>query len=613
MAVLAACAAWPGPGGRDTGLPSLDLTPNPSAAGTTEESCHQSVQPLIDAAPDGAVVTLPACVIRETLRIPRPMTILGVAGSEIRGSDIWADWQPVGATWRSSKALPAMPAHGVCVPGTSRCLQPEEVFRDGIALRQVDRDPGPDQFTLDAERRVVLGRDPAGSLLEVGIRASWVLVGSDGVTIERLIMRHATNDAQSGALSDNGHAIVVRDCALSDAHGANVWLTGRSELLDSDVANAGQLGIGVGGARVAGNHVHDNGTEGFDPGWEAGGFKAVTHAVVVEGNEFDHNAGSGIWFDIGSTQVLVRDNRVHDNSRVGILIEISSDVRVTANTVWNNGQEADDWLNGAGILVHSSARVEVDHNLVAWNGDGIGVESQERPDMPPDAPSDIHVHDNVIVMEEGPDTTLALGWVEDWAGSLFDPASDNVGEANRFWYPADEGASARFAWSGPIDRLAVFGRTPGGRDSSYLPDAEAHTLLHERGVPAAPDRAGGPDAWRDPGAETQRAELRAWRDPGADAQPAELLLVGVLLALMLVVSLVGVRVGVVPGRRLVVVAPLVALGYAIVVQAISRIDLVPDPLEGLALVTTVGVELVALGLVVVGVGRAVAERRRRGE
>src|SRR4029450_11321318 len=123
---------------------------------------------------------------------------------------------------------------------------------------------------------------------------------------------------------------------------------------------AGQLGIGVGGARVAGNHVHHNGTEGFDPGWEAGGFKAVTRDLVVEHNEIDHNAGSGIWFDIGSSDVVVRENRVHDNLRVGICVEISSDVRVTGNTVWGNGLDDAGWLNGAGILVHSSTRVEVD-------------------------------------------------------------------------------------------------------------------------------------------------------------------------------------------------------------------------------------------------------------
>ena len=67
----------------------------------------------------------------------------------------------------------------------------------------------------------------------------------------------------------------------------------------------------------------------------------------------------------------------------------------------------------------------------------------------------------------------------------------------------------------------------------------------------------------------------------------------------------------VPGRRVAVVAPLVALGYAVVVFAISRVDLVPDPLDGLALVTTVAIELVALGTVGVVVWRGIAERRSR--
>jgi parallel beta-helix repeat protein len=559
-------------------------------------TCPGSVQGEIDAVPAGGEVLLPPCVIRETLSVARPMTLRGVAGTEIRGSDVWTDWRADGGAWRSTLVLPVMPAHGECVPGTTRCLLPEEVFRDGVALLQVDGDPVAGEFGIDAERHVRLGADPASHTIEVGIRPRWIVVTADNVAIEDIVMRHATNDAQSGALQDDGHAIVVRDCVLSDAHGANVWLTGRSELLDSEVANAGQLGIGVGGARVAGNHVHDNGTEGFDPGWEAGGFKAVTHDVVVEGNEFDHNAGSGIWFDIGSSGIVVRDNRVHDNLRVGIFVEISSDVRVTANTVWSNGREGDGWLNGAGILVHTSTRVEVDHNLVAWNGDGIGVESQDRPDRPTDAPTDVRVHDNDVLMEDGPDTKIALGWVEDWSGPLFDPASHNGGEANRFWYPAPEGDFDRFAWAGPMSRLADFMGTPGGRDSSYLSDDAAFALLALGDVPAAPEAGVGPGDGGDAGARVQRAELE---------------LVGLLLALLLVVSLAGVRVGAVPARRVVVTALLVALGYALVVMAISRVDLVPDPLEGIALVTTVGIEVVALGVVGLVVGRAVLARRRR--
>ena len=596
FATLAVCVARPaiGVGAAEPPLAEPGATAS-AAASVIPQTCGRPVQPLIDDAQDGAVVTLPGCLIRETLNIPRPMTLRGVAGTEIRGSDVWSDWEPAGATWRSASALPEMPAHGTCLPGTTRCLQPEQVYRDGTPLEQVEGDPGDGAFALDAGRHVLLGDDPAGHLIEVGIRPRWIAVGASGVVIERLVMRHATNDAQSGALSDDGHSIVVRDSVLRDAHGANVWLTGRSELLDSEVAGAGQLGIGVGGARVAGNHVHDNGTEGFDPGWEAGGFKAVNDGVIVEGNEFDHNAGSGIWFDIGSSDVIVRDNRVHDNQRVGIFIEISSDVRVTGNTVWGNGGEEDGWLNGAGILVHTSTGVEVDHNLVAWNGDGIGVESQDRPDSPTGAPADINVHDNVIVMADGPNTKLALGWVEDWAGPLFDPASGNSGEANRFWYPEPEGGSDRFAWKRPISRLADFSDTPGGRDSSYLSDDAAHALLASRGVPTGPEGA----------------PARGDDDEGERTQRAELEVVGGLLAILLFASLIGVGLGVIPGRGVVVLAPLVALGYAVVVMAISRVDLVPDPLEGIALVTTVAIELVALGVVGFVVGRAVVERQRR--
>jgi hypothetical protein len=82
------------------------------------------------------------------------------------------------------------------------------------------------------------------------------------------------------------------------------------------------------------------------------------------------------------------------------------------------------------------------------------------------------------------------------------------------------------------------------------------------------------------------------------------------LIALLVVSVIGVLLGALSGRRVAVVAPLVALGYGLVVFGIGRIDLVPDPLEGLAFVATVGAELVALGAVGLRVWRAAAERRR---
>ena len=146
LLVLAACASAEIPLGRPSPTDGVEARPLPSpspaivpsASRRPGPTCPRAVQAEIDAAPEGGEVLLPPCVIRETLRVARPMTLRGVAGTEIRGSDVWTDWRRDGALWRSTLELPEMPAHGECVPGTTRCLWPEEVFRDGVALLQVE-------------------------------------------------------------------------------------------------------------------------------------------------------------------------------------------------------------------------------------------------------------------------------------------------------------------------------------------------------------------------------------------------------------------------------------------------------------------------------------------
>src|SRR5262245_37225205 len=170
--LLAAYVARPAEVGRAVDPPDPGAHGVRAAIATLPgETCPAPVQPELDAAPEGATVVLPPCVIRETLAVTRPMTLRGVPGTEVRGSDVWTDWERDGGGWRSAQALPAMPAHGECLPGTTRCLEPEQVVRDGLPLEQVDAEPGPGAFTVDADRHVRLGADPAGHVVEVSIRS----------------------------------------------------------------------------------------------------------------------------------------------------------------------------------------------------------------------------------------------------------------------------------------------------------------------------------------------------------------------------------------------------------------------------------------------------------
>jgi parallel beta-helix repeat protein len=467
------------------------LQPETSASATGPRSaasdCTSSFQALIDAAPARSTVLLPGCIARETVVVGKPLTLVGAPGAEVRGSDVWTGWQSVGALWISSLSLPLFQVNGTCRPGTSRCLWPEQVFVDGTPLEQTaaGTEPGPGQFSLDNARHVVLAATPIGHVVEVTTRVHWIEPEADGIVIAGLRMRHAADPAQDGAISDGGHLVSIRDCVMSDTHGAVVSLTGRGALTGNEIFRGGQLGIHGGGAVVENNRIHDNNTEGFDWGWEAGGLKSNRPDQLIDGNAVYGNAGPGIWVDGGEGSHDILSNQVHDNSAAGILYEISSRGRIGANRAWANGGGDSAWGWGGGIVISSSADVEIDHNVLAWNADGIAVISQRRDDAPKQI-EQINVHDNVVAASAiGPDAKqkYALAWLEDWTGDLFAPGSGNRGTGNLFWYPDSKDDAGRFAWNGDVASLSAFDATPGGAASRYLTDAEGRATLAAAGVP----------------------------------------------------------------------------------------------------------------------------------
>ena len=166
---------------------------------------------------------------------------------------------------------------------------------------------------------------------------------------------------------------------------------------------------------------------------------------------------------------------------------------ITNNVVWNNGWGFTSWGWGGGIVVSSSSGAEVATNVVAWNADGIDVISQNRGDPGWSSVTDVYVHDNTIVLApRAGDTSdmIALGWLQDWAGVMFNASSANRGASNAYWIGSPEPESARFAWNGPIDTLAAFNATPGEEGGRYLTVAERDQVLGAAGIAGARVREG---------------------------------------------------------------------------------------------------------------------------
>jgi len=391
---------------------------------TAAASCPASLQALVDTAPAGAVVTAPACTYRETVTIGKPLTLRGY-----------------GAT--------------------------------------------------------ISGKDTAGTTA----RAAWVIVNASDVTVEGFAMRDANNAAQTGAVKVKAgiSRFTLRACDLAYAAGANVSIgvANRSVIEDCAIHHAGQLGVHMGGDSTNGqgnvvrnNRIYANNTAGFDPGWEAGGLKATRQTgLLMEGNEVYDNAGPGLWCDINCRNITVRGNRVHDNSHSGIFFEISDGATITGNAVWRNGFGFTPWGWGAGILVSSSSNANVYGNTVAWNADGIAVISQNRGDPAWNSVTGNYVHDNTIVLSpRSGDTSdmIALGWLQDWAGVMFNTSSNNRGASNVYWIGSPEPDWARFGWNGHVDTLAALNATPGEEAGRYLTTAERDQRLSTTGIPTTP-------------------------------------------------------------------------------------------------------------------------------
>ena len=84
----------------------------------------------------------------------------------------------------------------------------------------------------------------------------------------------------------------------------------------------------------------------------------ATNSVTFRRNFVHHNHTDGIWYDADNVNVLIEDNRVEDNTRHGIIYEVSGNGIVRGNTIRRNGRTGID----SGIFVSASKDIELYYN-----------------------------------------------------------------------------------------------------------------------------------------------------------------------------------------------------------------------------------------------------------
>jgi parallel beta-helix repeat protein len=376
-----------------------------------------SIQAAVDSSPPGTRFLLRAGIYRRQSVVPKSGdTFVGPATSRaiLDGAVAVTSFSQSGRVWMADVApQPTKLAPGQCMAQHPLCKQAADLYFDGEALTPVMSRAAVSErnWYFDVQnRRIYLGSNPAGHVVEIGQTEQAFTGPADNVTIDRLTVEHYANGAQNPAISvlapnvgRSGHYWTVQNCEVLWNHGTGIGGGHYSRILHNHVHHNGQLGITAGGnsAIVQGNEIDHNNTAGYDPGWEAGGTKFVRSVnLIVNSNNVHDNRGPGLWTDGYNMKTLYENNHTLRNWVAGILHEISYDAIIRNNDVENDGYNisghTSPWYGG-GIVISGSSNVEVYGNTVTNCTNGIILLQPDHSLLL----MNVYIHENIINQATG--------------------------------------------------------------------------------------------------------------------------------------------------------------------------------------------------------------------
>jgi hypothetical protein len=298
----------------------------------------------------------------------------------------------------------------------------EQVITDGYLLRQVLRRDlmSRGTFYVDLDEKLLYAWGYSNEPFNHRVRVEAATRGrlweskGDHIHLRGIRFRYAANHAQSGAVQLAGDYGMVEDCVFERTNACGVSFLGeRIVARRCTFQDNGQLGFG--GGRP--HHLllteclcRNNNTKKYYRHWESGGNKiALARNVVFEKSMFVENRGSGIWFDIGNEDCIVRNCLIADNEEAGIFYEISYGLHAHDNVIVGNGFTGTPAAGGlnCGIAVANSPGCVIERNLIVGNWTGVSFRENEREtsliDDARDRPvwsHDCDIHHNVLAYNE---------------------------------------------------------------------------------------------------------------------------------------------------------------------------------------------------------------------
>ncbi|NND74108.1 MAG: DUF1565 domain-containing protein [Ilumatobacter sp.] len=307
----------------------------------------------------------------------------------------------------------------------------EQFFVDGVQLVEVATrgavEPG--TFFYDvAAGQVWIGDDPAGRLVE-GSELAWGLYlnHADGSSLTGItVRRYATPYTNMAAIRAYADDLTLRDVTVEDNAYMGVSAIGDNISIERLTARRnGHLGAHAHRSTalsITDSTIVDNNAHGFNFHHAAGGFKVTESAgVVVTDSTVSRNGGPAIWTDLSTSDITVARNLVQDNSRHGIMIELSTAATIVDNVSTGNAM--------TGIWVLESSDVDVWHNAAFDNFRDLWILDGPRSDV-----FDVSVVNNTF--GGGSAAAQSVIAVDDWTKDRSTGEMNLTMAGNRYWLPA---------------------------------------------------------------------------------------------------------------------------------------------------------------------------------
>ena len=367
---------------------------------------------------------------------------IGDDGAILSGAMVMTGWRREGAFWVGEDMPSPLPLSGYCKDDGDVCKHREDLFVGGVLFQRVlDQSRLKPGRWFYAKGVAYLAEDPAGREVELSVTPRAFGGRAKNVVLENLVVEKYASPAQGGAIDlHQTSGWKLRNMSVRWNHGMGLYIGPGTRVDGGSYNHNGQMGMGgIGdGTVIDGPEIAFNNYADFMQNWEAGGFKfAYSKGITVRNACVHDNKGVGMWNDIDNIDTLFENNRVFDNSGLGIAQEISYTATIRNNIIARNGKDQDQWLWGSQILLQNSQNADVYGNTVevaAGFGNGISIIFQERGKgaYGPYLARNNRIHDNVIrhLAAHGHN-----GLVADYDKKWFRTKSNNHFDANTYIVP----------------------------------------------------------------------------------------------------------------------------------------------------------------------------------